>query len=193
MRLSPGNPYRRGTPSTVNLLVKKAIFWKKEKNIFTIKRSWSELVSTRRATVLSLPLQWGFPALTNGKCRRLNWLPQVFVNKKEMLADMAVHGWAWLCMAVHGCAWQTWLCMAVYGCACILKVFAKIRFPRGVANKIKALPWELNSSRSFKGSDESKKMKISKICNFVILRCIFFTKNLPLEHSKSKWTSTSHF
>ncbi len=33
--------------------------------------------------------------------------------------SVALHGFAWLCMAVHGCAWA-WLCMAVHGCACLL-------------------------------------------------------------------------
>jgi hypothetical protein len=38
----------------------------KENNICGIKSSWSELVCTRRSTVLSLPLHWGFPdAYTN--------------------------------------------------------------------------------------------------------------------------------
>ncbi len=42
---------------TVDLLVKIVHFVKKERNIFSIKGSWSELVCTRRSMVLSLLLQ----------------------------------------------------------------------------------------------------------------------------------------
>jgi hypothetical protein len=44
-----------GRFSTVDLLIKEAGFVKKVNNIFSIKMSYSELVSTRRSTVLSLP------------------------------------------------------------------------------------------------------------------------------------------
>ena len=37
---------------------------KKLNNVFNIKSSWSKLVSTRRSTVLSLPLQLVFPGLS---------------------------------------------------------------------------------------------------------------------------------
>jgi len=52
----PGNTNWGGRPSTIDLLIKVACFCKKENNIFNIKMSWSKLVSTRRSTVLSLPL-----------------------------------------------------------------------------------------------------------------------------------------
>jgi hypothetical protein len=55
---------QKGRFSTVDLLIKIACFVK-TKSIFTIKRSWSELVYTRRSTVMILPLQWGFPALAH--------------------------------------------------------------------------------------------------------------------------------
>jgi len=40
---------------------KISCFEKKEIHSFRIKSSWPELFSTRRSTVLILPLQWGFP------------------------------------------------------------------------------------------------------------------------------------
>jgi hypothetical protein len=53
----PGNTTRRGRRlSTLGLLIKVARLIKKGKNIFNIKSSWSELVGTRRSTVLKLPL-----------------------------------------------------------------------------------------------------------------------------------------
>jgi hypothetical protein len=69
----PGNLYWRGGLSTIDLLIKIACF---VKNIFFfIRCSWSEIVSTtdlywiwyrpvvstRKSTVLILPVQWGFP------------------------------------------------------------------------------------------------------------------------------------
>jgi hypothetical protein len=45
------------------------LFYKKVSNSFNIKRSWSELISTRRSTVLSLPLQLVFPASINRTMR----------------------------------------------------------------------------------------------------------------------------
>jgi hypothetical protein len=50
----PGN-INWGWLSTVDLLIKAACFVEKGNNIFNIKTSQSELVSTRRSTVLSLP------------------------------------------------------------------------------------------------------------------------------------------
>ncbi len=50
---------------TVDLLIKVACFVQKVKNIFNIKRTRSKIVSTRRSTVLSLPLQWDFPDHTD--------------------------------------------------------------------------------------------------------------------------------
>ncbi len=49
--------------SAVYLLIKVACFVREVNNTFDIKRSWSKLVSTRRSTVLSLPLQWDLPSL----------------------------------------------------------------------------------------------------------------------------------
>ena len=46
--------------------------------MFSKKRSWSELVSTRRPTVLILPFQWGFPAVAV-------WLSPLFSNKFKRL------------------------------------------------------------------------------------------------------------
>ncbi len=40
-----------------------ACFFKKVNNVFNLKSSWSELVSTRRSTVPSPPLQLVFPGL----------------------------------------------------------------------------------------------------------------------------------
>jgi hypothetical protein len=53
----PGNTNWRGMFNTVNFLIKATCLVKKVNNIFYIKRSWSKLVSTRRWTVPSLPLQ----------------------------------------------------------------------------------------------------------------------------------------
>jgi hypothetical protein len=51
-------PLLMGELSTVDLLlVKIACFIKRKDIFFRIKNSWSELVSTRRSTVLRLPLQ----------------------------------------------------------------------------------------------------------------------------------------
>jgi hypothetical protein len=41
--------------TTVDLLVKVAYFVEKVKTIFSVKSNWSELVTTRRSNVLSLP------------------------------------------------------------------------------------------------------------------------------------------
>ncbi len=56
-------PLLMGELSTVDLLVKIACFIKRKNIFFRIKNSWSELVSTRRSTVLRLPLQKGFLVL----------------------------------------------------------------------------------------------------------------------------------
>jgi len=56
-------PSARGRLSTVDPIIKVACFVKKVNYIFNLKKSWSKLVSTRRLTVLSLPLQIGFLAL----------------------------------------------------------------------------------------------------------------------------------
>ncbi len=45
------------------ILIKVACFVTKVKSIFNIKMSRSKLISSRRSTVLSLPLQLGFPGL----------------------------------------------------------------------------------------------------------------------------------
>ncbi len=50
-----GNTNRVEKLSTVDPVIRVACFVKKENNIFNIKMSRSELVSTRRSTVLSLP------------------------------------------------------------------------------------------------------------------------------------------
>jgi hypothetical protein len=55
--LKPGNTNWGGMLSTVDLLIKVAHLVKKENKNFNIKMRWSELVSTRRSTVLSLPSQ----------------------------------------------------------------------------------------------------------------------------------------
>ncbi len=47
----------KGILSTVDLFIKVALFEKMENNILNTKSSGSKLVSTRRSTVLSLPLQ----------------------------------------------------------------------------------------------------------------------------------------
>ncbi len=52
-----GNTNLRGRLSAVDLLFMVACIVRKVKNIFNIKSSCSKLVSTRRSTVLSLPLQ----------------------------------------------------------------------------------------------------------------------------------------
>ncbi len=53
--VGPGKPYWRGWLSTIDLLIKIGCLGKKY--IFSMKSSWSELVSSRRSTVLILPLQ----------------------------------------------------------------------------------------------------------------------------------------
>ncbi len=60
-----GKSYWRGRLSTVDLLIKIGCFVNKEKYSFSMKRSWSELVSTRRSIVLILLLQQGFPGQDN--------------------------------------------------------------------------------------------------------------------------------
>ncbi len=50
----PGNTNLEGRISTVDLLIKVACI---VSDSFNIKRSWSKLGSTRRSTVLNLPLQ----------------------------------------------------------------------------------------------------------------------------------------
>ncbi len=57
----------KGRLSTVDLLIKVAHFVTKDNNSFRIKLSLSKVVSTRRSTVLSLPLQRGFAVLTMTK------------------------------------------------------------------------------------------------------------------------------
>jgi hypothetical protein len=52
-----GNTNLRGRLSAVDLLFMVACIERKVKNIFNVKGSCSKLVSTRRSTVLSLPLQ----------------------------------------------------------------------------------------------------------------------------------------
>jgi hypothetical protein len=59
----PGNTNWRGRLSTVDLFIEVACFVDKVNNIFIIKSSRSKLVSTRRSTVLSPPLQLVFPGL----------------------------------------------------------------------------------------------------------------------------------
>jgi hypothetical protein len=49
-----GNLYRRGRFSTI-YRIKEVFYIKSTKNNFNIKSNWSELVSTRRSTVLSFP------------------------------------------------------------------------------------------------------------------------------------------
>jgi hypothetical protein len=53
-----------GRLSTIDLHIMTAHFVKKANNIFNIKSDWSKLVSTKRSTVLSLPLQECFPVLS---------------------------------------------------------------------------------------------------------------------------------
>ncbi len=60
----PGNTNWRGRLSTVDLFIEVACFVDKINNILIIKSSRSKLVRTRRSTVLGLPLQLGFPALS---------------------------------------------------------------------------------------------------------------------------------
>ncbi len=62
--VQPGNTNRRGKLSTVDLLVKVAGFVRGVDNIFSTKRSWPKLVTTRRSTVLRLSLQQDFPGST---------------------------------------------------------------------------------------------------------------------------------
>ncbi len=50
--------------STVNLLIKVVCFVTKVSKIFNFKMSLSKLFSRFRSTVLSIPLQGGFPART---------------------------------------------------------------------------------------------------------------------------------
>jgi hypothetical protein len=57
------NTDRKGRVSTVDLLIRVACFVKKVDKIFNVKRSLSKLFSTRRSTVLSLPLHLVFPGL----------------------------------------------------------------------------------------------------------------------------------
>ncbi len=63
--VSPGNTYWGGRLSTIDLLTKTGCFVTWVNNIFNIKRSWSKLLSTRRSTVLSLPLPQDFPGFSN--------------------------------------------------------------------------------------------------------------------------------
>ncbi len=49
-----------GRLSTVDVLIKVAYFVTKVNHIFEMKSSRPQLVSTRRSTVLSLPVQYGF-------------------------------------------------------------------------------------------------------------------------------------
>ncbi len=56
-----GNTNQRGRLSTLDLLIKLGCFISKVNNVFNLKSSCTKLVSTRRSTVLILPLQRGFP------------------------------------------------------------------------------------------------------------------------------------
>jgi len=60
---SPGKTNWRRRLCTINLLTKIGGFVKRVNNIFSLKRSWSKLVSIRRSTVLSLPLLIRLPCL----------------------------------------------------------------------------------------------------------------------------------
>ncbi len=82
---NPWKSDREGRTSTVDLRIKVACFVKKFINIFNLKMSWYKLVCTRRSIVLSLPLQWGFPALNNSFHRvfLLNILFCFFYNKSK--------------------------------------------------------------------------------------------------------------
>jgi len=60
----PGNANLGGRLLIIDLVIKIACCVKRISNIFTIKRNWSELVSTKRSRVPSLPLQHDFPDLT---------------------------------------------------------------------------------------------------------------------------------
>ncbi len=53
--------FARGRLSTVDHLIKVARIVKKINDTFKLRRSSHKLVSTRRSTVLSLPLRLGFP------------------------------------------------------------------------------------------------------------------------------------
>ncbi len=57
----------KGRLTTIDLLIKLACFVTKVSNIFSLKMSRSELVITRRSTVLNLALQKGFPAKNDPK------------------------------------------------------------------------------------------------------------------------------
>jgi hypothetical protein len=57
-----GNTNWRGRLRTIGLLIKVACFVKKVNYIFNIKMNWSQLVSTRRSTVLSCSIQYVFPS-----------------------------------------------------------------------------------------------------------------------------------
>jgi len=59
-RYIPRNTYWRGMLSTIDLLIKVGYFVNKEKYSFSVTGIWSELVCTRRSTVLILSLQIGF-------------------------------------------------------------------------------------------------------------------------------------
>jgi hypothetical protein len=56
-----GNTNWGGRFSTIDLLIKVSRFVSMVNNIFHVKRNWSKLASTRRSSVLSLPLQLEFP------------------------------------------------------------------------------------------------------------------------------------
>jgi hypothetical protein len=62
LRERAGNTNSRGTLGTLDLLIEVGCFEKKVDNVFNVKKKlWSKLDSTRRSTVVSFPLQRGFP------------------------------------------------------------------------------------------------------------------------------------
>ncbi len=60
-KTSPGNTHCTGRLSTVDLLIKVLCFCSKANNVGNINSILSKPIITRRSTVLSLPLQKGFP------------------------------------------------------------------------------------------------------------------------------------
>ncbi len=58
----PGSTNEKGRISTVDLLIKAPCFVRKSNIFLYFKMRECKLVITRRSTVLSLPLQQGFPA-----------------------------------------------------------------------------------------------------------------------------------
>ncbi len=60
--LGTGNTNGRERLNTIGPLIKVS-FYKKVNNVYNTKSSLSKLVSTRRSSVLSLPIQLGFPGM----------------------------------------------------------------------------------------------------------------------------------